>query len=180
MTFGAGIRQRTKRAIRREDGTATVEFVILFPALMILFLSFFEISVLLLRTVILEQSLDVTVRELRLGILAPMNADQLRAQVCSRAPILQDCENSLLIELQPISTDTWSVPNPNVACREKDAEIQPVVNMNFGIANDVMLVRACAKVDPFFAPSPWIMDLLPVDGSNQYAVVAASTFVNEP
>jgi Flp pilus assembly protein TadG len=180
MKSGAGLIKRIKRAIRREDGTATVEFVILFPALMTLFLSSFEMSVLLLRSVMLDKSLDTTVRELRLGLIDTTTSGALKTRLCDRAPIITDCASSMLIELTPISTTTWNIPSGNTACLDKSAEIQPATTVAFGIANDVMLVRACAKVDPFFAPSPWILDLVPVDGAGQYAVVAASSFVNEP
>ncbi|MAM61036.1 MAG: pilus assembly protein TadE [Maritimibacter sp.] len=147
---------------------------------MTLFLSSFEMSVLLLRSVMLDKSLDTTVRELRLGLISPPTPDELKTRLCDRAPILANCSTSMLIELTPISTDTWVIPSGQIACLDKSANIQPATNVAFGIANDVMLVRACAKVDPFFAPSPWILDLVPVDGAGQYAVVAASSFVNEP
>lgn len=180
MRIWTKIKRGLKLAVRREDGTATIEFVILFPALMTLFLSSFEVSVLLLRSVMLDKALDTTVRELRLGWVADPTAAGLRKQLCDRTPIVPDCMNQMMIELQPISTETWTFPADMVSCIEKSADIQPSVETNFGTANDLMIVRACAKVDPFFAPSPYLLDLVPVDGSNQYAVVAASTFVNEP
>lgn len=180
MGFWAGLKHRARQAIRREDGTATVEFVILFPALMTLFLSSFEVSVLLLRTVMLDKALDSTVRQLRLGMVAPSTAEELRSVLCARAPIIHDCSESLLVELQPISTSNWVLPSGTATCSEKDAEIQPAVSVTFGAKNDLMLVRACAKVDPFFAPSDWIMNLVPTDVAGQQAVVAYSTFVNEP
>lgn len=168
------------RAIRREEGNATIEFVILFPAVMTLFLSSFEVSVLLLRSVLLEKSLDTTVRELRLGVINPQTAEQLKQRICDRAPILPNCALTMKIELVTVPTDTWALPSGNIKCVDRDANINPAVNVSFGIANDLMVVRACAKVDPFFATTPWVMDLVPLDQSNQYAVVAASTFVNEP
>ncbi|TYP81654.1 MULTISPECIES: TadE/TadG family type IV pilus assembly protein [Maritimibacter] len=180
MTHRAGILKRIKQAIRREDGTASIEFVILFPALMTLFLSSFEMSVLLLRSVMLDKSLDTTVRELRLGLVDTQTQGALKTTLCNRAPIISNCNSNLLVELTPISTDTWSFPAGNTTCTDQSAEIQPVVNVTFGLANDIMIVRACAKVDPFFAPSKWVLDLAPLDEAGQYAVVAASTFVNEP
>lgn len=176
----AALKQKIKQIIHREDGTATIEFVILFPALMTLFLSSFEMSVLLLRSVMLDKSLDTTVRELRLGLIDTENTTELKSSICNRAPILADCSTTLLVELTPISTSTWTLPSGNTACIDTSADIQPATTVNFGTANDVMIVRACAKVDPFFAPSEWVLDLAPTDGAGQYAVVAASTFVNEP
>lgn len=180
MAHRAGILKKIRQAIRREDGTASIEFVILFPALMTLFLSSFEMSVLLLRSVMLDKSLDTTVRELRLGLIDTETQGSLKTRLCDRAPIIANCATNMLVELTPISTDTWAFPEGNAACTDKTAEIQPAVNVAFGIANDIMIVRACAKVDPFFSPSKWVLDLAPTDAAGQYAVVAASTFVNEP
>ena len=66
-----------------------------------------------------------------------------------------------------------------VECLDRDAEVQPAVTFEFGRRNEVMLVRACARLDPFFGTTPLVMDM-PMDDTGAYAVVAASTFVNEP
>ena len=137
MAHRAGILKKIKRAIRREDGTASIEFVILFPALMTLFLSSFEMSVLLLRSVMLDKSLDTTVRELRLGLIDTETQGSLKTRLCDRAPIIANCATNMLVELTPISTDTWAFPEGNAACTDKTAEIQPAVNVAFGIANDI-------------------------------------------
>ncbi|HBZ43085.1 MAG TPA: pilus assembly protein TadE [Maritimibacter sp.] len=180
MSFGAGITKKIWQALKREEGNATIEFVILFPAVMTLFLSSFEVSVMLLRSVLLEKSLDTTVRELRLGIMNPSTAAELKSTLCERAPILPECAQTMKVELVVVPTNTWTLPSGNIQCVDRDAGINPVTGVTFGQANDVMIVRACAKVDPFFSTTPWVMDLIPLDTSGQYAVVAASTFVNEP
>lgn len=180
MTFWAGKTKKIRQALKREEGNATIEFVILFPAIMTLFLSSFEVSVLLLRSVLLEKSLDTTVREMRLGVVNPQTGEQLKQQLCARAPILPECSETMKVELVVVPTSTWTLPTGRIKCVDKDASINPAVTANFGVANDLMVVRACAKVDPFFATTPWVMDLLPLDTTGQYAVVAASTFVNEP
>lgn len=180
MTFWAGTLKRIWQAVRREDGTASIEFVILFPPIMILFLSSFEVSVLMLRSTIFEKAMSTTVRELRLGIVNPKTAAELKSTLCARAALLPECMDSMKVELVPISTTSWTFPSAKIQCIDKEANINPAVTVNFGQANDLMLVRACAKVDPFFVSTPWVMDLLPVDGAGEYAVVAASSFVNEP
>ena len=59
--------QRLRKFARRETGTATLEFCIVFPIIMILFIAVFETAMILIRQVMLERALDNTVRLLRLS-----------------------------------------------------------------------------------------------------------------
>ena len=45
LRAGAAIIKSLKRAFTREDGSATIEFVILFPAILTIFFSAFEVSI---------------------------------------------------------------------------------------------------------------------------------------
>ena len=182
MKLGAGIKkigQKVGQIFRREEGNATIEFVILFPAIMTLFLSAFEISIYLARSVLLDRALDISVRQLRLGTLAPKTADELRNHICNGTLIFPDCLAATSVELVPVSTATWQFPANTISCVDRNALIQPAMNVNFGQANDVMIVRACTVLDPFFATTPYVMGL-PRDASGGYNIAAASTFVNEP
>ena len=179
----AGIKnliQRLKRAAKREDGSSTIEFVILFPAIMTIFLSAFEVSIYLTRTVLLESSLDVNIRALRLGSLEPATHEELKRRVCEDALIFKDCPSAVLIELTPVSTVNWNLPAGNIRCVDRRDNVEPVTApYNAGLANDLMVLRACAVLDPFFGTTPLVMDL-PKDASGGVSVVAVSTFVNEP
>lgn len=173
------IKNRLARFWRREDGVASVEFVILFPAIMTIFFSSFEVSIYLLRATLLERALDLNVRELRLGRLTPATPEQLKKQVCNDTLIFKDCPNAIAIELTTIDTNTWNLPPEQMVCVDRDENIAPAVEVSFGQVNDLMMVRACAVLDPFFGTTPLVMDL-PLDPSGGYIVAAASTFVNEP
>lgn len=179
LRAGAGLTKRLKRAFSREDGSATIEFVILFPAILTVFFSAFEVSIYLTRSVLLDRALDLNVRLLRLGTLEPATQAELQRRVCNDALIFKDCPNAIAIELTEVPTTTWALPQGTVSCVERGADVQPAVGFNLGMRNEVMLVRACAVLDPFFGTTPLVMDL-PLDASGGYAVVAASTFVNEP
>ena len=170
---------RPARWFRREDGSATIEFVIFFPFIMFLFLSSIELGVFLMRTVLLERAVDLNVRALRLGTLSPMTPEELKRRICEDALILGDCETSMAIELTPVSTETWDFPDPQITCVDRTSDIAPVVEFNPGTKNEIMLVRACVVADPFFATTSYVMDL-PLDASGGYAIAAMSTFVNEP
>lgn len=167
------------RRLRREDGTATIEFVILFPAFMTLFLSTFEMSLFLARSTLLERAVDMNVRSLRLGTLDPATSDELKRRICDDALILPSCIENIMIELTEVSTDTWNLPNPGITCVDREADIQPALDFNLGALNDLMMVRACVIVDPFFGSTNYVM-ALPKDPSGGFALVASSTFVNEP
>ncbi len=174
-------KSRFFRWLRKEDGTASVEFVILFPALMFIFLSAFEVGIFLTRAVLLDRALDINMRALRLGTLDPPTYAELKRRVCEDTLIFQDCPNSVMIELVPISTTTWQFPAPKIQCVNREEELYDpeAGSFQFGVENQIMLVRACAILDPFFASTPLVMDL-PLDSSGGYAVTAVSAFVNEP
>lgn len=170
---------RRRRWLKREDGNATIEFVLLFPVFMWLLLSSIEVGVFLTRAVMLERAVDINVRALRLGTMSPMNSEELKRRICNDSLIFSDCMNAMMVELVPISTETWDFPSAQISCVERDADIQPVVDFIPGGQNEIMLVRACAVLDPFFASTPFVMEM-PLDASGGYAIAAASTFVNEP
>lgn len=173
--------RRLRQAVTREDGSATIEFVILFPAIMTIFLSAFEVSIFLTRSVMLDRAIDLNVRTLRLGKLDPQTHSELKRRVCDDALIFDDCMDSMKIELTKVPMDTWALPAGNVTCVDRTEEIEPVLDdsVDVGLANEVMIVRACAVLDPFFGTTPLVMDL-PLDISGGYHIIAASTYVNEP
>ena len=48
--------------MRREDGTAAMEFVLVIPVIMMIFMASFESGLLMTRSIMLEQSVDMTMR----------------------------------------------------------------------------------------------------------------------
>ena len=50
-----------------EEGSATVEFVIIFPAIMMLLLMSVEVGVMMARGMMLDRGIDVSMRTLRLA-----------------------------------------------------------------------------------------------------------------
>lgn len=175
-----GFVKRLFRRFRRgEKGNVTIEFVIIFPAFIVLFLSAFEAGILMTRWVMLERALDLSVRGLRLGAWSPPTHQELKDQICTDAAIIPDCDNSLLLELRPVSTETWQPLGTQATCIDRDSEIEPVVAFSGGNDNEMMLVRACAVFDPVF-PSTGLGLRLPKDATGAYALISSSAFVNEP
>lgn len=171
--------RRLQRRWRREDGNATIEFVLLFPAFMTLFLVVFETGLLLTRGVMLDRGVDVAMRQLRLGTLDPMTHDGLKNEICEQSVIIPDCNNAVLVELRPISKTTWEPLTHSATCVDRTEEVQPVLDFVTGISNEMMLVRVCAVFDPFF-PTTGLAASIKLDKSGAYALVTTSAYVNEP
>lgn len=171
--------QRLNSWWARENGSTTLEFILIFPAILIMFLASLEIGFYMSRISMLERSLDVNIRALRLGSLEPATHEQLVRQVCQNAMFSTSCPDDILIELHPISTDTWAMPERSVTCVNREEDIDPVITFDPGRENEIMLVRACAIVDPIFASTAFTLGM-PEAAENGFLITAASTFVNEP
>lgn len=172
-------RSRLSRLWRRENGNATIEFVIMFPVIITLMLSSFESALLMTRQVMLERALDMAVRGLRLGTWPDIDHEQFRQIVCQRAGIIPDCDAALYIELREIPKTTWALPSPAAICINRAEPIDSFTNFLQGPENQLMLVRACVKADPFF-PGIGLGRMLTETDDGGYALISTSTFVNEP
>ncbi|MEE9428011.1 MAG: TadE family protein [Paracoccaceae bacterium] len=164
---------------RRENGNATIEFVILFPMLMTLFFVVFETGLVMTRGVMLDRAVDIAMRDLRLGTLSPMTHAGLKTRICQNTVIIADCDNVVLIELRKISTTTWNLFNTNTTCVDRSETVQPVLSFETGLKDEMMLVRVCAVLDPFF-PGVGLASRMQLDSTGGYALVAMSAYVNEP
>lgn len=171
------------RALRRfggrEDGTAAVEFAMTVPILMMIFMASFESGFLMIRSLMLEQSVDMTMRELRLGHFPLATAATLKDEICARSVILSNCEDNITIEMQRINTATWALPTSQVACADRVEDIEPAVVFEQGQQNDVMLVRVCVVQDAMF-PTTGIGLGLPKDAQGGYGLVTTTAFSIEP
>lgn len=168
------------RFVGDERATASVEFVLTVPVLMLIFMSSFESGLLMTRQILLEQSLDEVMRDLRLGKIDSPNATKIKNRICAKSIIFTDCVNSTSVELTPIDGTSWTLPSANTACSERDDEaVQPVVTFVPGSENEMMLVRVCVVQDAMF-PTTGLGADLPLDNQGGYGLIAISAFVNEP
>ncbi|MDP4032068.1 MAG: pilus assembly protein [Pseudorhodobacter sp.] len=168
-----------RSASRREDGTATMEFALMIPLLLMVFMASFESGLLMVRHTMLERAVDMTMRELRLGHFVNPDHDLLKTEICARTVIIADCEAVIKITLQPVDTTTWALPDSAPVCADRAEPIQPLTEVNAGLEDQIMLVRVCVVVNALF-PTTGIGLALPKDGLGGYGLVAESAFVNEP
>lgn len=176
------MRTRIRNTLRRflgESGAASVEFVIVFPAFFAIFVSAFELGMMNIRAVMLERATDMVIRAVRLNQGADFEYEDVRDAVCDLAIALPDCQDILRVEMTPVDTDTWGTLPRAADCVDRSQNVQPAVNFVNGVENELMLVRVCAVIDPFF-PTVGIGRSMPKDSTGGYIITASSAFVNEP
>jgi Flp pilus assembly protein TadG len=172
-------RSRLFRFWRREDGAATVEFVIIFPVFMSLFLASFELGLYMTRQVMLDRAVDISVRALRLGQIPDPTPQDIRDSICARAGlVVANCDNRMLIEMTRVPTTTWQTLPTSATCVNREEEVEPVVTFNGGQPNDMMLIRVCALLEPVFFTTH--LGLKMQNYGEFYTLTATSAFVNEP
>lgn len=173
------LRDGLRRFWHATEGTATVEFVMVFPVIMMLLFQSIEASWIMVRSTMLDRAVDMTVRDLRLGHLPNPTNDSLRQHICGLTTGIANCTSSLMIELKPLDTTTFALPSNNAPCVDRTANIQPVTTVQQGVGDNLMLIRVCAVVDLIF-PGTGLGLALPKDASGGIDLIATSAFVNEP
>lgn len=168
-----------RRFRKEEDGTATVEFAILFLPMFTMLVSAIELGMIHLHHAMLEQALDETVREIRLGTGSAPTHDQIKTMVCDRTGFIDDCGSQLRLEMIRLDPRNWAGVPGGADCVDTSQEVAPVRSFQNGQSNELMFLRACAKFDPVF-PTIGMGENLIVDGAGQYALIASSVFVQEP
>jgi len=180
------------RFFRTEEGSATIEFVIWFPLFWSMFMWSFEQGMYLVRQVVLDRAVDLAVREVRLGgfddLLDPSLSqaqqtaqlhDAVKSRVCDFAFLVPNCQNDVKLEMQQLEPRNWSMLDDSVDCVDRSDPGRPVSQFTPGQSNDLMVLRACALIDPYFPTSGLGARLAKVSGG-AYALVAVSSFAIEP
>lgn len=178
------LRKPGKRWFSREDGSSTVEFVLIFPLFLILFTATFELGFLMTRYMMFDRALDVAVRSVKLMSARtgePIKPEQVERLMCSRMIRGgRPCLKNLTLEMRRLSDGaTWDIPENSVTCRNFNEEIVPVTEFTIGTPNDVMLIRACLSAHPFFKSS-YFAPFLHRDSQDRFNMIATSAFAVEP
>lgn len=168
-----------RRFLKRDDGVVSVELVVVFPVVILVFATALEAGVLTTRQAMLEYATNVAVRDLRLGTANSVSHQTLKDRVCDAANIVADCDRAIQIELSPVDTTTWNVDRGPITCRDRDQDMEPATEFTPGGSNQLMLVRVCAVFEPVFPTIGLGFQLQKVNGKD-YALVSTSAFVNEP
>ncbi|WP_167767130.1 TadE/TadG family type IV pilus assembly protein [Jannaschia formosa] len=166
----------------REDGAATVEFVLLLPVFLLLFISTMESSIMLYRQVMLERAVDIASRQVRLDTRSDIGSDDLKEMICEEARILGDCERNLVVELQLVNTVTYAMPDFAQPCfnRATSTLTATPIYVASDRASQIMTLRACYSADPLL-PTTGLGAQLVADGDAEgIRIIAATAFRVEP
>ena len=167
--------------IRSERGTASLEFVILFPLYMFILLAAIEVGIYMTRHVMLDRGVDLAVRELRIGTENPPTFEEFKTMICDNTFIIQDCEDVVQVQLTPVNMTTWAGIDGPALCRDVSSTIDPFDQTEYSVGtnNELMMIQVCALLKPIL-PTTYIgLGMSYVDGQN-YAMVITTAFVNEP
>ena len=167
-----------------ERGGATVEFVLLVPAFLMVFISSFEASIMLTRQVMMERAVDIVVRDIRLDTGSTVTQNQVRNRVCERATILPDCRENMLIELTLIDQVTYATPAANAPCVNQLTSIVPQSSFAGSRSGQMVMLRACYSVQPslplaVLAGNRTLGSYLINDEDGTFRIVTANAFVVE-
>lgn len=185
MTRLSRVLARARRFGRAEDGAVLADFVIVLPVFLTILLSSFEAGYAMMRMVMMERALDITVRDLRVGALnrqpgnLPPRPEDVRDRFCELASLMPDCQTDIALEMNVINRGVWTGFNTPARCVDRTQTIQPALTFVPGGTNQIVTIRACAVFDPFF-PTTTLGLGLRRDASGGYQLASMSAFVNEP
>ena len=175
-----------RQYLRDERGTSTIEFLFVFPVIFLVFTASFESSMYMARYIMFDRSVDIVVRNLRLGNMPNITHQQLKERICESGVMAKtkaDCTNKMRIWMQPVNTATFDMVAPPVACVDKADEVNtgapPANEFAAGTDNDIMLLRICLKEWPMF-PTSGVSVKMPTQPDGSVAMIVTSVFVNEP
>ncbi len=170
-----------------QRGTASIEFIFVVPIVMLIFTASFESSLFMARHVMLERSVDIVVRDIRLGKLDGLTHAQLKRRICETSALVgsvSGCVDAMRIWMQPINTADFAMVAPPRGCVDKSAPVStaepPASEFRFGSDNEIMLLRICLKEEPMFPTTVVGAELIRDETDGNYALLTTSVFVNEP
>ena len=149
-------------------GAMSIEFVVLFPFVMLIIFFVVEIGILTGRTVMLKRGVSITINDVRLGLYDEQIEngnfrETFRQAVCDNALVISDCFNSLTVYMNAF--DAIDVANnsagviQSVECRDyTDPNLNDNNSQNeFGTGQsyDVVIVTVCLMANPFYDDTPY-------------------------
>jgi Flp pilus assembly protein TadG len=168
-----------RRLARDRRGATAVEFAMVAPLFFALVFSVFETGWVMTQTVMLERSLDRTVRHLRVGgANAPKTYDAFVTQLCNETLVIPNCRNRILVEMFVVrAAGDFPAEGAQSVSTSSQSNTTPVYRPDN--RSDVLFVRACVVIDPM-TPGIGVALALPRDPQAGFRVVAASAYMNEP
>lgn len=184
---------RLRRFTRREDGSMTIEFVILVPALFSIFLASVEMGVYSMRQMFLDRGLDMTVRTIRLNTGIDQDGDgiidldhaRVKQMICANSGFLSggtvdNCAATMRLEMVERDPRAFVALDPVADCSDVPEDIDPPRGFVNGAEHQLMMMRACVKFDPVFPTTGLGLNFIKDAEGTKPALVSTSAFVQEP
>lgn len=170
-----------RQVLRCESATTSVEFVMVYPIFLLAMLWSVETCIWMMRATSLERGLDIAIREVRIGTQNAMPTyNDLKTIVCDTSGMLtNDCFSDLKLEMQVVNPRAYVGLPAQADCRDHSEPIKPATNFTIGQPNNLMLVRACARIEPVF-PMLDVGNAMKRESDGGVALIAVTTFVQEP
>lgn len=166
---------------RREDGASTLPAMLFLPFFLMVFFSSVEMSVMMLKQVLLERGVSLTARILQLGIADFPTEAQLKSSICKNVAFISDCSTNLRVQLFEVDKGTWTTTSttstPN--CVDKSLATQPTPTLDRGAENQLVLMRVCL-LSKLMMPTSGLGAAIGDPATGRIALVANTAFVNEP
>ncbi len=105
--------------------------------------------------------------------------DTIKDEICEETGFIDDCAFAMRLEMIQVDPRAWEAINPVADCTDASEDVEPVRSFVNGLDNELMVLRAYAKVNPVFATSGFGFNMQK-DGAGQYSLIATSVFVQEP
>ena len=168
-----------------DKGSASIEFVVLFPLLFGILMAYLEMGWLMTKHMMLDRGLDLTMRQVRLASAPVTNYEAIRTAICANAYILSDCEEELKIQLIAVEDITPAIlASPDCYDRGLDAASNLPTNYAIGGGgrDQLMFVRVCVLVNPILPGVGYGYRLSHNDAGETvgYSMISYSAFKNEP
>ncbi|MDP5216635.1 pilus assembly protein [Ruegeria sp. 2205SS24-7] len=174
-----GFLKRLRRVLRNESGTATIEFVMVFPVVMFLVASGAEMAMLNIHRGMLERAVDTTVRDIRLSTGTHYEHDDVKQTICERAEFIEDCNSNLRLELVPVDPRVAVTTQEGADCIDRVEVINPQYRFTNGQSNELMVMHACVLISPIL-PTSHLGAALADNEDGKYRLFATTAFVQEP
>ena len=172
------ITNKVRRFFRREDGTATVEFCILFIPMFSMVVMAAELGMIHIRYAMLERAVDTTVRDIRLNTGSAPEYEEIRTVICERTGFIENCQNDVRLEMILLDPFAWQNPPTDADCVDAEEDVNDPRNFANGDSNQLMFLRVCAQYDPIL-PHIGMADHMTLN-DGQYQLITTSAFVQEP
>lgn len=174
------IRPAIRPPLRSEDGSATIEFVVMFPLVMFVFFTSFEAGYAMVRSALLGRALDQSLHDLQLGTLNPATADAVRLDLCTRLAVVA-CDSEMVVEMTVLNADRSNPPPLGSPCQNQEVTIRTATRADWVGASspsELVVVRACQRANALFPTA--VAGLTPAfaDAEGHYRLVATGVFLN--